>query len=224
MLVKTKKKLSSAKEDYIRAISKLSVGNEVVTISALAGMMGVTLPSVSGMMRRLEAEGLIRHLGRTGVRLTTRGHEMALSIHRRHRLTETFLVNVLGLDWSEVHEEAEALEHHLSDRLVEAIDRYLNYPPVDPHGHPIPTSDGKVIVRNLRPLQSLETGRVALIREVSSDDPIRIRRWKELGLVPGAEVRVVERNPLDGVWRLEVNGSPIMIGLQGLADIQVEPA
>lgn len=224
MLAKPNKKLSPAQEDYVRAISKLAGDAQVVTISALAGMMGVTLPSVSGMMRRLEAEGLVRHLGRTGVRLTARGNDMALSIHRRHRLTETFLVDVLGLDWSEVHEEAEALEHHLSDRLVEAIDRYLDYPQVDPHGHPIPTSDGKVLVRKLGPLQLLETGMVALIREVSSDDPVRIRRWKELGLVPGAEVRVIERNPLDGTWRLEVNGSPIMIGLQGLTDIYVEPA
>jgi len=224
MLDASKKPLSAAQEDYVRAISKLGRDGEVVTISALAGTLGVTLPSVSAMMRRLVTEGLVRHAARSGVRLTPRGQDVALMVHRRHRLIETFLVEVLGLDWSEVHEDAEALEHHLSDRLVKAIDRYLDYPQVDPHGHPIPSPEGKVIARKLTPLIALAEGDEATIGEVTSDDPGRIRRWKELGLVPGAAVHVLERNPLDGTWRLEVNGTPRTIGLIGLTDVYVEIA
>lgn len=215
-------RLTVAQEDYIRAISKLNDESLPVTVRALAAFMGVTSPSVTGMVQRLVADGLVEHVPRSGVRLTRLGQETALSIHRRHRLVETFLVNVLGLDWSEVHEEAEALEHHLSDRLVRAIDRHLGHPQVDPHGHPIPSPDGSVIVRNLCPLESLAEGETATIREVGSDEPGRIRLWKELGLVPGAPIRVLQRKPMEGVWRLDVGGREIMTGLQGVTGLRVE--
>jgi DtxR family transcriptional regulator, Mn-dependent transcriptional regulator len=213
---------SVAQEDYLRAISKLSEEAEPVTVSALAGSLGVTSPSVTGMIQKLVSEGLVQHEPRSGVRLTRTGRKTALSIHRRHRLVETFLVEVLGLDWDEVHEEAEALEHHLSDRLVRAIDRYLGHPQVDPHGHPIPAPDGTVIERHLLPLESLAEGEDATIREMGSDEPERIRRWKELGLVPGARVRIVSKNAMDGVWQLDVVGRPVTTGLQGLAGLRVE--
>jgi len=222
MVEDANKRLSAAQEDYIRSISKLAEAGGTITISALAGKMKVRSPSVSVMVQRLEKEGLVFHPSRSELRLTSRGQEIALNIHRRHRLIETFLVNVLGFDWSEVHEDAEILEHHLSDRLVRAIDRYLGHPQVDPHGHPIPSPEGKVITRNLVPLESLVVGGRATIREVSSDDPERIRRWKELGLVPGAEVRVVERQPLDGTWLLDVAGTPVMTGHQGVTGLFVE--
>jgi DtxR family Mn-dependent transcriptional regulator len=213
---------SAAQEDYIRAISKLSDGPEPVTVSGLAQVMGVTSPSVTGMIQKLVGEGLVEHLPRAGVRLTRTGEATALGIHRRHRLVETFLVEVLGLDWDEVHEEAEALEHHLSERVVRAIDRYLDYPQVDPHGHPIPSPDGVVIVRHLVPLESLAEGDRAVIRELGSDEPERIRRWKELGLVPGADLRIVSRRPMEGIWMLEVNGREIATALEGMAGLRVE--
>lgn len=215
-------RLSVAREDYIRAISKINKEMDPVSVTALATALGVTPPSVSGMIQRLEGDGLVKHRGRAGVVLTARGEAQARQIHRRHRLIETFLVQVLGLDWSEVHEEAEALEHHLSERLVQAIDRHLGHPSTDPHGHPIPTADGRMLERKLLPLARLAVGDCAIVRQVDSDDPERIRRWKETGLVPGAVVRVVERHEADGLWRLDVDGQERATGEPGIAGLQVE--
>lgn len=223
-------RLSVAREDYLRAISKLDEEGGAVTVTALAGHIGVRPPSVTGMVRRLVADGLVEHTPRAGVRLTARGESMALSVHRRHRLVETFLVEALGLDWSEVHEEAEALEHHLSERVVAAIDDYLGHPRVDPHGHPIPNARGEVIARRLCPLAELVPGEDAVIREVRSDDPERIRWWKERGLVPGARVHVAEMSPLDGLWRLTLarpdagagERGELVVGAQGLGGLHVE--
>jgi DtxR family Mn-dependent transcriptional regulator len=215
-------RLSAAQEGYVRAISKINKEIDPVSVTALATALGVTPPSVSGMIQRLVGDGLVEHRGRAGVVLTARGEAQALQIHRRHRLIETFLVQVLGLDWAEVHEEAEALEHHLSDRLVQALDRYLGHPQVDPHGHPIPTADGRVIERDLAPLAELVAGEAATVREVDSDDPERIRRWKEMGLVPGAVVRVTEREDRNGLWRLTVDGRELVTGRPGIHGLKVE--
>jgi len=191
-------------------------------VSELALALNVTPPSVSGMIQRLEADGFVEHRPRHGVVLTKAGEAVALNIHRRHRLIETFLVQVLELDWAEVHEEAEALEHHLSDRVVRAIDRYLGHPTTDPHGHPIPGADGSMLVRDLSPFETLGAGEMATIREVGSDDPERIRLWKTLGLVPGATVTVTERHDLEGIWRLDVEGREVVTGRPGILGLKVE--
>lgn len=215
--------LSVAREDYIRAILRFDDdGGTPVTVSALASRMGVTPPSVTGMVQRLVSDGLVEHTPRAGVRLTPHGRDLALSVQRRHRLLETFLVQVLGLDWSEVHEEAERLEHHLSARVVLAMDRCLGHPKFDPHGHPIPGEDGDMLLRDLCPFESLAAGDVARVGEVHSDQPERIRWWKEQGLIPGARVEVVEHSPFDGVWHLLVEGRACVTGAPGIAGIRVE--
>jgi DtxR family Mn-dependent transcriptional regulator len=213
---------SVAQEDYLRAISKLYNGLDPVGVTELAQALGVTPPSVSGMIQRLEADGFVEHRPRHGVTLTPAGQAAALNIHRRHRLVETFLVQVLGLDWSEVHEEAEALEHHLSERVVRAIDRYLGHPTTDPHGHPIPAADGSMLVRDLVPFEALTSGEAATVREIGSDDPERIRLWKSLGLVPGATVTVRDRLELEGIWRLDVEGREVITGRPGIEGLKVE--
>jgi DtxR family Mn-dependent transcriptional regulator len=223
MFAHTIDRSSAAREDYVRAISKLQQGEAPVGVSELAQALGVTPPSVSGMIQRLEVDGLVAHRPRLGVVLTEPGRALAQSVHRRHRLIETFLVQVLGFDWSEVHEEAEALEHHLSERVVRAIDRHLGHPTTDPHGHPIPAADGSVIVRDLVPLETVDAGDEVTVREIGSEDPGRIRRWKELGLVPGAVVRVVERRDIDGFWRLDVDGNDVLTGRPGVEGLRVEP-
>lgn len=222
MFATANQRLSTAKEDYLRAISKLHNGIDPVRVTELAVALGVRAPSVIGMIQRLESDGLLEHRARVGVLLTVRGHETALGIHRRHRLLETFLVRVLGFDWAEVHEEAEALEHHLSERVVQAIDRYLGHPTTDPHGHPIPAADGTVIARELCLLDSLRPGDRAVIREIGSEDPERIRRWTELGLVPGARVQLLGREDLDGIWTVEVEGREIVTGRPGVQGLKVE--
>jgi DtxR family Mn-dependent transcriptional regulator len=121
-----------------------------------------------------------------------------------------------------VHEEAEALEHHLSERVVQAIDRYLGHPTTDPHGHPIPAADGSVIVRQLCLFESLRPGDRAVIREVGSEDPERIRRWTALGLVPGTRVRILGSEELDGIWKVEVEGREIVTGRPGVQGLKVE--
>ena len=222
MFAMAQKRLSAAQEDYLRAISKQSKGVTPVGVSELALALGVTPPSVSGMIQRLEADGLLEHRPRHGVVLTPAGEAAALGIHRRHRLLETFLVQALGLDWADVHEEAEALEHHLSERVVRAIDRFLGHPTTDPHGHPIPAADGSMVVRDLTPFEALDAGEMATIREVGSDDPERIRLWKSLGLVPGAAVTVRERHDLEGIWRLDVEGRDVVTGRPGILGLKVE--
>jgi len=142
---------------------------------------------------------------------------------RRHRILETFLVRVLGLDWSEVHDDAEVLEHHISDRVLDAIDRLIGHPDEDPHGHVIPDRLGRVRRRALVPLASLARGMRARVREIHDADTDRMARWKQAGLVPGAAVRVREVHALDDVYEIDVEGRPLTIGSEGLAGIRVEP-
>jgi DtxR family Mn-dependent transcriptional regulator len=141
---------------------------------------------------------------------------------RRHRILETFLVRVLGLDWSEVHADAEVLEHHVSDRVLEAIDRLVGHPQEDPHGHPIPDSRGRMRKRPLVPLTTLGRGAVAVVREIRDVDERRMARWKETGLVPGARVRVREARTLEDVFELDVDGRRMITGSEGLDGVLVQ--
>ena len=159
-----------------------------------------------------------------GARLTAKGTAEARRVIRRHRLMELFLTRVLGLDWSEVDVEAEALEHAISARLEQAIAEYLGEPGEDPHGHPIPTREGKLARRQLRPLHSFQSGETAVIREVQDDRPERLRRWSQLGLRPAAEVTVVSREPLDDTFRVRASaGASFVLGSEGLAGVLAEP-
>jgi DtxR family Mn-dependent transcriptional regulator len=135
---------------------------------------------------------------------------------------ELFLQRVLGLDWSEVDAEAEALEHAISPRLEQAIARHLGEPLEDPHGHPIPTSEGQLANRNLRPIVSFRPGEKIVIREVQDDDPQRLRHWQELGLTPGATAKLLSHQPLDDIYEIEVKGIVIRLGSEGLAGVQGE--
>ena len=141
---------------------------------------------------------------------------------RRHRILETFLVRVLGLDWSEVHADAEVLEHHISERVLEAIDRLVGHPVEDPHGHPIPDAHGRMRRRSLRPLATLERGARATVREIRDVDGRRMARWKQVGLVPGAEVCMREVRVLDDVFEIEVAGRGFVTGSEGLEGVLVE--
>ncbi|MEK7329542.1 MAG: metal-dependent transcriptional regulator, partial [Candidatus Eisenbacteria bacterium] len=138
------------------------------------------------------------------------------------RILETFLVRVLGLDWSEVHDDAAVLEHHISDRVLAAIDRLVGHPHEDPHGHPIPDRSGRVRRRRLAPLAGLTRGTRAVVREIRDAGHDRMAHWKAVGLVPGAEVRVREVQALDDVYQLVVAGRRLVTGSEGLAGVLVE--
>ena len=142
--------LSRSKQDYLKAIYVLAPQGGGISTSSLAARLGVSAPSVTKMLGRLAGERLVRHTPRAGARLTPDGRRAAIEMVRRHRILETFLVRILGLDWSEVHEDAEVLEHHISDRVLEAIDRLVGHPAEDPHGHLIPDRHGRIVPRALR--------------------------------------------------------------------------
>ena len=156
--------LTRSKQDYLKALYALSPGGEGVPPSRLAARLAVSAPSVTNMLARLAAERLVAHSPRAGARLTAAGRRRAVEMVRRHRILETFLVRVLGLDWAEVHDDAEVLEHHISDRVLEAIDRLVGHPHEDPHGHPIPDRRGRIARRALVPLAALPGGARATVR------------------------------------------------------------
>jgi len=213
-----------AVEDYLKAIHSLGGVDKVVSPVDLSERMQVRAASVTGMLRRLADGGWIVYKVGQGARLTASGTAEARRVIRRHRLMELFLTRVLGLDWSEVDAEAEALEHAISARLEQAIADYLGEPLEDPHGHPIPSREGKLARRDLRPLHSCQPGERVVIREVQDDRPERLRRWSDLGLRPGALVTMVSSQPLDGTFHVQVGHKVAVLGNEGLAGLLVEPA
>lgn len=202
--------ISSAVEDYLKAIHNLAHPADgavhPVTTSALAARLGVAAPSVSAMLARLDRAGLTTRLSRT-VELTAVGEAAALKVVRRHRLVETWLHQQLGVPWDEVHEEAERLEHAVSERLEGYLDRALGYPSHDPHGDPIPGSRrpaGEVGPRVA--LADAPAGQL-LIRRVVDADPAALRHLAEHGIRPGVVVTVLRHDPFSGPSWLQVPGS-----------------
>ena len=214
--------VSRSRENYLKALLPLGAG-QAVTGSVLARHLGVSAPSVSNMLARLAEERLVESGPRGAARLTAAGERAAMLVLRRHRLLETFLVRVLEMDWSDVHEDAEELEHHVSDRVLDAIDRFMGHPTEDPHGHPIPDRQGHLARRRLSPLAALPAGARARVREVRGGGVRgRLARWKRSGLVPGAQVRMVEVNTADGVYTLEIGGRRVVSGREGLDGVMIE--
>jgi DtxR family Mn-dependent transcriptional regulator len=215
---------SQAVQDYLKAIHRLGGADRVVSPADIAAELDVRAPSVTGMLKRLSADGWIAYESGQGATLTARGVTEARRVIRRHRLVELFLTRVLGLDWSEVDAEAESLEHAISPRLEQAIAKHLGEPLEDPHGHPIPTPDGKLTRRDLRELSEFSPGDTVVIREVQDDRPDRLRHWQTHGLMPGATVRFDSYQPLDDLYEIEVAGRRIQLGSEGLAGLRGELA
>jgi DtxR family transcriptional regulator, Mn-dependent transcriptional regulator len=185
-------------EDYAKAIYHLQRrGEDAVNTGEIADRVGVTPASASAMVRRMADEGLVEHAPYHGVRLTRRGEEMALEMMRHHRLIESFLAE-LGMPWDRVHEEAERLEHVISEELEELIARRLGDPTHDPHGDPIPTADLEIDEPDTRRLSEMEPGERGTVIRISDADPAMLRYLSELGVSPGDTVQVVERQPFDG--------------------------
>ena len=214
--------LTRSEQDYLKALYALAPDGEAVATSRLAQRLSLSAPSVTNMLGKLAAARLVAHTPRAGARLTPQGRRRALEMVRRHRILETFLVRVLGFDWSEVHSDAEVLEHHISDHVLDAIDRLVGHPLEDPHGHPIPDRQGRVRQRELLPLAQLGSGSRAVVRELRDADQPRMAHWKDVGLVPGARVRVRTIRPLDDVFELEVSHRRLVTGSEGLEGVMVE--
>jgi DtxR family transcriptional regulator, Mn-dependent transcriptional regulator len=216
--------ITPAVQDYLKAIHSLGGADQLVSPIDIASRLHVKAPSVTGMLKRLEAAGLIRYGVGQGAQLTDDGIAQARRVIRRHRLVELFLTRVLGLDWSEVDAEADALEHAISPRLEQAIAAHLGEPVEDPHGHPIPSARGEMQKRDLKPLHHFRAGHDVVIREAQDDNPDRLRHWHNLGLVPGVVVHFVGYQPLDDMFDLKVGDRTIHVGSEGLAGLRGEIA
>jgi DtxR family Mn-dependent transcriptional regulator len=175
-----------------------------VTVTAVAGVLGVSAASATNMIKKLAEMKLVRHARYGDIELTRSGERAALEIVRHHRLIELFLNKALGMPWDEVHAEAQRLEHVLSDDLEDRIAAFLGNPTEDPHGDPIPTKAGIVDSRAQRSLVDLNPGERATIRRITDQDAAHLRYLDRLGLVPKATVRVIGLEPFDGPLRVQV--------------------
>ena len=211
--------LSTAVQDYLKALHRLGGTDQLVSPVEIADRLHVRAPSVTGMLKRLADLGLIQYESGRGARLTSIGLKEARRVIRRHRLVELFLHRVLKIDWSEIDAEAEALEHTISPRLEQAIAQFLGEPLEDPHGHLIPSSEGEMTERSLLPLTEFQPGDAILIREVTDEQPDRLRRWQELGLIPGATAQFVKHQPLDDLYELHLGHNVLKLGREGLTGI-----
>jgi DtxR family Mn-dependent transcriptional regulator len=212
-----------AVEDYLKAIYQLSDGGAPVSTSAIADRLGIAAGSVTGMLKRLAEQGLVEHTRYYGARLTDAGVETAVRMIRRHRLLELFLVEALAYTWDEVHEEAERLEHVVSEELVDRVARYLGEPTADPHGAPIPLAGEAFRETRYPTLADLEAGVSAVLRQVPDEDPAALRYLAQLGLVPGADLTVLDRAPFNGPLRVRIGRKEQVVGRELAGKVQVEP-
>ena len=204
--------LTRSVEDYLKVIYHLSSQGGFATTSDIAGALEVAPPSVSGMVKRLSETGLIEHVPYRGVQLTNQGRRAALRMIRRHRILEVYLTQQLGYDWDNVHEEAERLEHAVSDELIERMEGALGNPRYDPHGAPIPTAAGEIEEAELIALADAPVGATLELRQVDDDDPARLRYLADLGLTPGTRMTVTDRQPFNGPTTVRIGAAPRVVG------------
>jgi DtxR family transcriptional regulator, Mn-dependent transcriptional regulator len=199
-------------EDYLKAIYRLSRAGRAVSTSDIAELLTVSAPSVSGMIRRLSDQDLLAHVPYRGVVLTAAGRQVALRMLRRHRVLEAYLVGFLGFTWDTVHDEAERLEHAVSDLLIERMALALGNPRFDPHGDPIPGPDGAIDEVAYTPLADIPVGETVEIRRVDSSQPDKLRFLENSGLTPGTSVSITRRQPFRGPITLLAGGQEQIIG------------
>ncbi len=219
--------LSTAGEDYLKAIYKLRQASDgaasVVTTQALASRLGVAPPSATSMMKKLAGLKLLVHSPYRGVELTSAGEKIALEVIRHHRLVETYLSEVLGIDWDKVHDEAERWEHFLSEEVEAKMAEALGHPTRDPHGAPIPSVDGTVTRDNWTRLDEAASGTVWTMCRASDERGETLRHLRDLGLVPGAKIEVMRAVPEEGVLHLHVGGRKRVLGTAPAHTVFVKP-
>jgi DtxR family Mn-dependent transcriptional regulator len=233
-LLRQQLNLSEAVEDYLKAIyhlreSLLRSGEAQprVTTMALANALGVAPGSVTGMIKKLADEALVQHKPYYGVELTPIGEQLALELVRHHRLLELYLTQVIGFGWDEVHDQADALEHAISEEFEDRIDLLLGCPKVDPHGDPIPTKAGEVLDHDARLLSNCapNTEHELTITRVLTQAPDLLRYLGNLGLVPGVRLTLTAREPFGGPLRLRLaDGTEREIGPQVAAVLAITDA
>ena len=222
---------TTAIEDYLKHIFLLQEeveGGALIPMGELAESIGVVPGTATAMVKRLAESGLLAYEPYGGVRLTSPGRDQAIAILRRHRLIETFLVRVLGLDWSEVHDEAEELEHAMSELVLERIDAFLNYPTVDPHGDPIPSHEGTIGSCGQRTIMDCQQGERVRIARVLDQGSSFLQFVDRCGLRPGAELTIQSVDPIAGAVSLIINSKiiehtePVILGHPAARKLIVE--
>lgn len=216
---------SSTVENYLKQILLLSAdADELVSMGALATALDVVPGTATTMVKSLAADGLVDHHLRHGVQLTPAGRRVALGVLRRHRLIETFLVEVLKMDWTEVHAEAELLEHAISEAVLDRLDALLGHPVADPHGDPIPTRQGKLDSQVYATLATCVVTKPLRIVRVTEQSDEFLQFAEQNGLRPGAQVRVTDRNLTAGLLTVKKDsGKTLTLSLAAAGNILVAP-
>lgn len=218
---------SSTVENYLKQIylEQHQSPDRMVSMGRLAAVMRVVPGTATSMIKTLADSGLVSYEPRTGVRLSSGGEQLALHVLRRHRLVELLLVKVLGLNWSEVHDEAEELEHAISDKVLARIDAVLGHPSVDPHGDPIPTAGGDVAQAQLSSLADCPIDRPVRIARIVDQEPAFLQFLDRVGMTPGTLVRVTQRDPIAQAVQVQSAGQEaITLGMVVAGKILVEQA
>jgi DtxR family transcriptional regulator, Mn-dependent transcriptional regulator len=217
--------ISAAVEDYAKAIYALqTAAGGPVSNNALAERLGVTAASASAMVKKLCGLGLVEHVPYRGVELTPEGRRVALEVLRHHRLLELYLAKSLGVPWDRVHDEAEVLEHHISEELEELIAVKLGNPTHDPHGDPIPTRELELVEDPTESLDALQPGARGTFTRVSDHDPEMLRYLAERGIAPGDDFEVVDKQPFGGPLYVRFGDDVHVFGGQLAAAMRVEEA
>jgi DtxR family Mn-dependent transcriptional regulator len=203
---------SKSVQDFLKAVYSLQLPDERVSTNALADVLNVQAPSITDMAQRLVSAGLIDYERYKGVRLTHAGETLALKMIRRHRLIELYLVRELEYALQEVHEEAEKLEHAVSDHFIEAIARKLGNPDFDPHGDPIPTAEGVIAQRDLHPLSEWPLNTPAVVSRIKAEGQDMLKHILERGFKLESHLEVLSHDPFDGPLTVNVDGSERLIG------------
>jgi len=217
--------ITSTIENYLKALFLLgSHGEKRVSTGTLAKSLHVTPGSATSMIKTLAESGLAEHRPHYGVKLTDEGRLLAVHVVRRHRIVELFLVQILGMDWSKVHDEAEQLEHVVSDDIIDRMNAILGNPTVDPHGDPIPTSDGKLATRTLLQLAACKEGERVSVARIGNQDTDFLKFAEASELLIGSTITVLVRNDIADSMTLQTNNREVTLGMVAASKIEVEYA
>ena len=204
--------ITSTVEDYLATIYRVASENKKSTTTLIADKMQVSRATVTSMFKKLAESGLITHVLYKGVSLTASGEKIALEIIRHHRLIELYLQDTMGVPWEKVHEEADKMEHVLSEEIEDRIDKLLNNPTTDPHGAPIPTKEGYISNDNFRRLSQAKKGEELLIKRVDEEDSKKLVYLADKGLYPNTALKVTNVEPFNGPITIEIDNSEIIVG------------
>jgi DtxR family transcriptional regulator, Mn-dependent transcriptional regulator len=213
---------SVAMREYLAEIYRLQEDSPTVSTTSLAERLHVSAPAVPRMLKRLRNAGYVIHKPYQGIELTSRGREEALRELRRHRILEVFLVNVMGFSWDEAHEHADEMGKGLNDTITERMAEMTQNPTRCPHGEPIPDLEGKLPDIKDVCIMNLGVGHIGIISRVRTHDPERLKYFKTLGLVPGADFEIMGRAPFNGPMRLRVGREDVVLGVELTKSLWVE--